>query len=82
MSSSTLASKGQAENIFKRMHNSNGRENETLERGSTLTDDDIARLAKQFAAKVPAGLLSPADIQDYIIRRRPESQRAIDNTVQ
>ncbi len=74
----TLASKGQAESIFKRMYNYKDEEDEACNTVSHLSDDELARLAKDFADKIPAGLFSPADIQDYIIFRRFEPQRAID----
>ena len=74
----TLASKDQAESIFKRMYNYKGDEDEASEKALPLTADELSQLAKSFAAKVPNGLFSPADIQDYIIVRRFNPQRAVD----
>ncbi|OAP63353.1 hypothetical protein AYL99_02580 [Fonsecaea erecta] len=64
-----LATKEQAHGIFLRLQAHSNR----CEARSGLED-----LAKAFADKIPEKVLSPAEIQDFLLHRRDDLQKAVD----
>lgn len=73
----------QARDIFMRMY---WREEEKSEKvrlekgapGSTAEYDDLKALAQQFGERIPDHVFSPADLQDFLLTKRKDPQRAID----
>ena len=45
-------------------------------------EEKLARLAEQFAEGVPEKMFSPAELQDYILLRKDQSQRAVDEVAE
>ena len=74
----------QARDIFMRMywHEEEGSANDRSQKGaqSTTTDEyaRMAALAQQFGERIPDHVFSPADLQDFLLTRRKDPQRAID----
>ena len=48
-------------------------------RRHNCSSEEIARLADDFAAIVPAGKFSPADIQGYLLKHKDKPREAVDN---
>jgi chaperone BCS1 len=40
--------------------------------------DELSQTAEDFAAKVPGGLLSPAEIQGFLLKRKNDPRKALD----
>ncbi|KAK3308151.1 BCS1 N terminal-domain-containing protein [Chaetomium strumarium] len=47
------------------------------ERTETLRPAELARLAAQFASKIPGGQFSPAELQGFLLKRKKSPQRAL-----
>ena len=77
------ATSEQARDIFMRMywHEEDSREKSKSEKGVKATTVEYAHLetlARQFGELVPDHIFSPADLQDFLLTRRKDPQRAID----
>jgi mitochondrial chaperone BCS1 len=77
------ATSEQARDIFMRMywHEEDSREKSKPEKGVKATTVEYAHLetlARQFGELVPDHIFSPADLQDFLLTRRKDPQRAID----
>ena len=49
---------------------------------SKITDPDtLARMAEEFAEQLPEDALSPAEVQGYLLTRKKEPQRALEEVV-
>jgi len=73
----------QARDIFMRMywHEEDCSEKSRSEKGMKATTVEYAHLetlARQFGELVPDHIFSPADLQDFLLARRKDPQRAID----
>jgi chaperone BCS1 len=73
----------QARDIFMRMywHEEEKSENARSEKGAqapTAEYSHLKALAEQFGEHVPEHVFSPADLQDFLLTRRKDPQRAID----
>jgi chaperone BCS1 len=73
----------QARDIFMRMywHEEDGIEKSRSEKGVKATTVEYAHLetlARQFGELVPDHIFSPADLQDFLLTRRKDPQRAVD----
>jgi mitochondrial chaperone BCS1 len=73
----------QARDIFMRMywHEEERSEKYRSKKGAQATTDEHAHLealAQQFGKLVPNHVFSPADLQDFLLARRKDPQRAID----
>ncbi|OJJ48961.1 hypothetical protein ASPZODRAFT_129305 [Penicilliopsis zonata CBS 506.65] len=65
----TLATRSQIAELFKRMY----ADHPDGEKGSSLE-----ALADQFASSLPDSTLSPAEVQGYLLMRKKEPRRAVD----
>jgi chaperone BCS1 len=77
------ATSEQARDIFMRMywHEEDSREKSKSEKGAKATTVEYAHLetlARQFGELIPDYIFSPADLQDFLLTRRKDPQRAID----
>ncbi|KAL6705595.1 hypothetical protein ACN47E_006542 [Coniothyrium glycines] len=90
----TLATKAQIRETFLRMYSATPEEQATKGRQiknkstgdrrplSKITDPEkLEEMAKQFAEQLPDDTLSPAEIQGYLLMRKKEPQRALDDLV-
>jgi SpoVK/Ycf46/Vps4 family AAA+-type ATPase len=73
----------QAKDIFMRMywHDEEKSENHTSKKGAptpSAEHDHLKTLAQQFGEQIPEHVFSPADLQDFLLTRRKDPQRAID----
>lgn len=79
------ATKSQARDLFVRMlkndgaddDDDNGELGEKASDGKT-SEEDLAILAEKFAEQIPEHEFSPADLQDFLLTRKTEPQRAVD----
>lgn len=69
------ASQQQIEELFIRMYASP--QEKTVDEKGTV-EEDIESLAKEFAKKVPGGKFSPAVIQGFLLMRKREPRRAVE----
>lgn len=67
------ATPAQSRDIFLRMY-----QDDVDEPALNLTKDKIDQLASDFASKLPDNEFSPADLQDYMLMRKSQPQRAVD----
>lgn len=67
------ATPAQSHAIFLRMYQDDVDDPEL-----NLTKEIIDKLASEFASKVPDNEFSPADLQDYMLMRKSQPQRAVD----
>lgn len=51
-------------------------ENGSLKSGS----EELQRIAEEFGRKIPDGVLSPAEIQGFLLKRKKDPRRAVDET--
>ena len=65
-----LATKEQAKSIFLRLQAAKDGDSQLLTK--------LNSMAQTFADRVPEKLLSPADLQDFILRRRDDPQKVLD----
>lgn len=86
----TLASQSQAHETFMRMYSQTPEEqasggrlpNRKSRPGSNITDPTtLDAMARTFAAQLPAHTFSPAEIQGYLLMRKKDPQRALDDLV-
>ena len=67
------ATPAQSRDIFLRMY-----QDDVDDPDLNITKETIDRLADEFASKVPDNEFSPADLQDYMLTRKSQPQRAVD----
>lgn len=67
------ATPAQSRDIFLRMY-----QDDVDDPDLNLTKETIDRLASEFAGKLPDNEFSPADLQDYMLMRKSQPQRAVD----
>ena len=76
----TNASKQQAEQIFLRMYVDSPKSSGVLgEKKSEDIESRLGDLAKKFGEQIPDGEFSPADLQDYLLVHKKDSQGAVDD---
>lgn len=84
----TLATHDQIHETFMRMYSTTSEEQATggrlpnsKTRGiSKVTDPEVlAKMAGKFAEQLPADSFSPAEIQGYLLMRKKDPQRALDD---
>jgi SpoVK/Ycf46/Vps4 family AAA+-type ATPase len=73
----------QAKDIFMRMywHEEEKSESYRSKKGAPTPSDEhdsLKTLAQQFGEQIPEHVFSPADLQDFLLTRRKDPQRAID----
>jgi chaperone BCS1 len=44
-----------------------------------LTSDELSQTAKEFAKKVPDGVFSPAEIQGFLLKRKNDPRKALND---
>ena len=90
----TLATKDQIHETFMRMYSATPDEQATLRHNNTSNDNKTLRktpsvskitepeklqhMASEFAEKLPEGKFSPAEIQGYLLMRKKEPQKALE----
>lgn len=88
------ATKGQAKDIFMRMFGPDGgfkgeearrkilwekkEGSEEKKTDDTIMEEDLMILATKFADQIPEHEFSPADLQDYLLMRKKEPERAVE----
>lgn len=84
----TLATQDQIQETFLRMYSTTPDEQATSGRpvnsrirpGSQIIDPaKLEEMARQFATSLPGNEFSPAEIQGYLLMRKKEPQRALDD---
>lgn len=50
----------------------------TTNTGGLLSDNELTHLATQFSRKVPDGLLSPAEVQGFLLKRKKDPRKAVE----
>ena len=65
-----LATKKQAAGIFQRLS--------AATRGEAERQTELNMLAAVFASKIPKGLISPAELQDFLLHRHDEPEKAVE----
>lgn len=84
----TLATRGQIHETFLRMYSTTSEEqakgvclpNSKLRAVSKITDPKmLEKMAGRFAEQLPADTFSPAEIQGYLLMRKKDPQRALDD---
>lgn len=84
----TLATQGQIHETFMRMYSQTPEEQTTGSRlpssksrpVSKITDPDkLEEMARRFAEQLPADKFSPAEIQGYLLMRKKDPERALDD---
>ena len=70
----------QAQDIFLRMyqHQFKDAERQRTDVSPGLSHDQLLGMARMFAETIPENEFSPADLQDYLLMRKKEPQRALD----
>lgn len=90
----TRATKGQAEEIFKRMYlqepsssspsseattaDADKKEKDKKPEEPIISEAELADLAKRFADSLPEDEYSPADLQDYLLVHKKDPAKAVD----
>ncbi|KAH6621876.1 P-loop containing nucleoside triphosphate hydrolase protein [Boeremia exigua] len=84
----TLATRDQIHETFMRMYSTTSEEqakggllpNKKSRSVSKVTDpEELKDMAEKFTAQLPADSLSPAEIQGYLLMRKKDPQRALDD---
>ncbi|KAF2198815.1 P-loop containing nucleoside triphosphate hydrolase protein [Delitschia confertaspora ATCC 74209] len=76
----TLATKQQARDIFIRMYSDDRtKKTDTDDYDSELdVPENVRELAEQFAERIPECRLSPAEVQGFLLTRKKEPERAVE----
>lgn len=88
------ATQKQIEELFERMYTSSTKAVPNLNSNGTATGipassvakpgeeklgaEELSRIAGEFAKKVPGGVFSPAEIQGFLLKRKKEPRKALD----
>lgn len=82
----TLAPRAQISETFLRMYITTPEEQATSKRlsksrlRSRITDPEkLKEMAKEFAERLPENTFSPAEIQGFLLKRKKDAQRALDD---